>query len=272
MSWHVPEQLVSSYATGELMGARVASVEAHVMACVDCRAAVNAQVDHRRLMDIWAAAVDEVDTPRRSWSERLLKAVGMPDSDARLVAAAPALHVSWLTSLAAVLLFALWASTTSDRGVTLFLIVAPVVPVLAVLGAYGPRIDPTYETSVASPYPTLRLVLLRSATVVAASGALALLASALVPQGQMAAAWLLPCLALVMLTLILTRWVPQPVAAAVVAAGYALPLLMALADDRDVSSVLTSTALQVAAVAVAVAALTVMTADPQLRTALRRNR
>ncbi len=272
MSWHVPERLAVAYSVGEVQGARAASIEAHVMACETCRSLVTAAVPDTRLESIWTAVADEVDIPRRTWSERLLGTLGMADSDARLVAAAPALHLSWLTSLAAVLLFAVWASNTSDPGVTLFLIVAPVVPVLAVMGAYGPRIDPTYEMSVASPYPTLRLVLLRSATVVAVSGALALLASALVPQGQMAAAWLLPCLALVMLTLILARWVPQPVAAAVVAAGYSLPLLMALANDRDVSSVVTSAALQVAAVAVAVAALTVMTADPQLRTALRRNR
>jgi hypothetical protein len=255
-----------------VQGARAASIEAHVMACESCRKLVATAVPDTRLQSIWKAVEDRVDAPQRSWSERLLSTLGMADSDARLVAAAPALHLSWMTSLAAVLIFAVWASNTSERGVTLFLIVAPIVPVLAVMGAYGPRIDPTYEMSVASPYPTLRLVLLRSATVVAVSGALALLASALVPQGQRAAAWLLPCLALVMLTLILTRWVPQPVAAAGVAAGYALPLLLALADDRDVSSVLTSTALQVTSVAIAGAALIVMTTDPQLRTALRRNR
>lgn len=272
MNWHVPERLAVAYSVGEVQGARAASIEAHVMSCETCRSLVGAAVSDVRLESIWTAVADEVDAPRRTWSERLLHRIGMTESDARLVAAAPALHLSWLTSLAAVLVFAVWASNTSDRGATLFLIVAPVVPVLAVMGAYGQRIDPTYEVSVASPYPTLRLVLLRSATVVAVSGALALAASTLVPQGQLAAAWLLPCLALVMLTLILTRWVPQPVAAGTVAAGYALPLLVALVDDREVSAVLTSAALQWTSVAVAVAALTVMTADPQLRTALRRNR
>lgn len=272
MSWHVPEGLAVAYSVGEVQGARAASIEAHVMSCETCRSLVAAAVPDARLESIWTAVADKVDAPRSTWSERLLRAGGMSESDSRLVSAAPALHLSWLTSLAAVLLFAVWASNTSDRGATLFLIVAPVVPVLAVMGAYGPRIDPTYEMSVASPYPTLRLVLLRSATVVAVSGALALVASALVPQGQVAAAWLLPCLALVMLTLILTRWVAQPVAAGVVAAVYALPLLMALVNDRDVSSIVTSSALQLMAAAVAGAALIAMTTDPQLRTALRRNR
>ena len=81
----------------------------------------------------------------------------------------------------------------------------------------------------ASPYPTLRLVLLRSAAVVAVSGALALASRrTLVPQAAMAAAWLLPCLALVESDP--GRWpggFPLPVAAGAVAAGYALPLLAA---------------------------------------------
>ena len=271
MSWHVPEQLAVAYVVGAVQGARAASVEAHILTCDLCRSRVGAQVADDRLTGIWSAVVDEVDAPRRSWSERVLIAIGIPETDARLVAAAPTLHLSWLTSLAAVLIFAAWASNTTDRGITLFLILAPVVPVLAVAGAYGPRIDPTYEVSVASPYPTLRLVLLRSATVVAASGALAVVASAFVPNGHVAAAWLLPCLALVSLALLMARWVALPIAAFAVAATYALPLLVAFVDGRELSAVLLSPALQWTAVAVAVAALTALTADPHLRTALRRN-
>lgn len=271
MSWHVPETLSAAYVDGEVHGARAASIEAHVLSCEACRALVGAEVSGDRLADIWSAVVDVVDAPRRTWSERLLTAVGVPASDARLVAAAPSLRLSWLTSLAAVLVFAVWASNNGDRGTELFLVLAPVVPVLAVAGAYGPRIDPTYEVTVASPYPTIRLVLLRSMTVVAVSGLLALAASAFVPQGGIAAAWLLPCLALVSLTLVVTRWVELPVAAVGVAAAYALPLLAALLDSRDIASGLLSPALQWTAALVVVAALALLTSDPRLRSALRRN-
>ncbi|MEO8106257.1 MAG: zf-HC2 domain-containing protein [Actinomycetes bacterium] len=270
MSWHVPEQLVAAYVEGAVRGARAASIEAHVLSCQACRAMVGAEVSSDRLESIWSTVVDEVDAPRRTWPERLLGAIGLPDTDARLIAAAPSLRLSWLASVGVVLLFAAWASNTSDRGATLFLILAPVIPVLAVAGAYGPRIDPTYEMSAATPYPTLRLILLRSATVVAVSGLLALAASTFVPDGDIAAAWLLPCLALVSLTLVLTRWVPLPVAAAGVAAVYALPLLSALIDNRDISAALLSPALQWAAAVVAVAALSLLSTDPHLRTALRR--
>ena len=271
MSWHVPEKQAEAYAHGAVQGARAASIEAHLLSCETCRTLVSAEVSPVRLQGIWSNVVDEVDAPRRTWSERLLGAIGLPETDARLVAAAPSLRASWLVSLAAVLLFATWASNASQRGVILFLILAPVVPVLAVAGAYGPRIDPTFEMSVASPYPTLRLVLLRSATVVAVSGALALAASAFVPGGQVAAAWLLPCLALTALTLVTARWVPLPVAAVGVAAAYVLPLLAASMNGRDVSTVLMSAAVQWSAAAVAVGAALVLTVDPHVRTALRRS-
>jgi hypothetical protein len=271
MSWHVPEQLAVAYVGGDVQGARAASVEAHILTCDICRSLVNRAVPDDRLTAIWSVVEDRVDIPRRTWSERVLGAVGVPESDARLVAAAPTLRMSWLASLAAVLMFAVWASNTTDRGVTAFLIIAPVVPVLAVAGSYGPRIDPTFEVSVCSPYSTLRLLLLRSASVVAVSGVLALAASAFVPNGRVAAAWLLPCLALVALTLVLAQWLQLPVAACGVAAAYALPLLSALVNGRDVSTTLLSPALQWGAGAIAIVAVSALFADPLLRTALRRS-
>ena len=271
MSWHVPEQLAIAYVDGAVHGARAASVEAHILTCSECRGLVNADVSDDRLLAIWSSVVDEVDAPRRRWSERVLSHLGVPDSDARLVAAAPTLQLSWVTALAAVLIFAVWASNASDRGVTLFLVLAPVAPVLAVAGAYGPRVDPTFEMSVSSPYPTLRLILLRSAAVVAVSGLLALTVSPFVPSARVSAAWLLPCLALVALTLVLARWIALPVAAFGVAAAYALPLFSALINGRDVSTALLSPALQWGAAAVAIVAAATLFADPRLRTALRRS-
>ncbi len=272
MSWHVSGQLVTSYASGVLVGARAASVEAHVMTCAECRSAVNAEVSPVRMHGIWSAIEDDVDMPRRSWVERVLASLGMSDSDARLVSVAPSLHASWLLSLAAVLAFAVWASNSRSGGTTLFLILAPIVPVLAVGGSYGRGIDPTFEVSLASPYPTLRLVILRSTAVVAASGVLALVASLFVPSGGDVAAWLLPCLALLSITLVVSRWFTLPLAAAGVAAVYALPLLVALANHRDVAHLLLSASLQWAALVLSVGCIALLTHDPMIRSALRRNR
>jgi Putative zinc-finger len=270
MSWHIPEPLAQAYVDGDVQGARAASVEAHVMACDVCRSLVGSAVPTDRLDAIWSEVEELVDAPRATWVERLLTGVGLPETDARLVAAAPSLHTSWFTAVVAVLAFGVWAGQAGGRGAVVFLIIAPLVPVLAVAGAYGPRVDPTYEVSVSSPYPTLRLVLLRATAVVLASGALAVVASTMVPDVNGAAAWLLPSLALVSLTLVLARWLPLPVAAGAVAVSYAVPLLAALYADADVLDVVRSASLQWTALAVGVAALVFMTADPQVRAALRR--
>ena len=271
MTWHIPQPMALAYVSGEVQGARAASIEAHVLSCAACRSLVGGEVSTDRLEAIWADVEELVDAPRPTWAERLLTRIGVPDTDARLMASAPSLHLSWLTAVAAVLGFAAWASQNGDRGMALFLIVAPVVPVVAVAGAYGRWIDPTYEVSVSSSYPTLRLLLLRAAAVVVASGVLAAFASLLVPDARVAAAWVLPCLALVTVTLALSRWLPLLWSASFVAALYVMPLLGGLYQDADVLGLVISRAVQLTALFVAITAVVFMFTDPQLRAALRRN-
>jgi hypothetical protein len=237
-----------------------------------CRQAVGREVSTDRLDAIWSEIEEVVDAPRPGFLERLLTSVGLDATDARLVAVAPSLHLAWFTALALVLALAVWVSNAGERGIGLFLIVAPLVPVVAVAGAYGPWIDPTYEVAVSSPYPTLRLLLLRSTAVTAASGVLAALASLWAPDLRTAVAWVLPCLALVSVTLVIARWLPLTWAAALVAGCYGLPLVSALYADVDVSAVVLSKGLQVAALGVAAASLVLIVSDPQTRVALRRNR
>lgn len=271
MSWHISEAVALAYVSGDVQGARAASIEAHVMTCQTCRSLVGREVSTDRLEAIWAEVEELADAPRPTWAERLLTRIGVPATDARLVASAPSLHLSWLGAITAVLAFAAWASQSGDRGLALFLIVAPIVPVAAVAGAYGRWIDPTYEVSVASSYPTIRLLLLRSMAVVLASGLLAAAASLLVPDAKVAAAWILPCLALVTVTLVLSRWLPLLAAAAGVATCYVLPLLGGLYQDADVLGLVISGAVQLTALVVAAAAITFMFTDPQLRVAMRRS-
>ena len=271
MSWHVPETLARAYVAGDINGARAASVEAHVMSCAMCRELVSSDASAERLNAIWSSVEDVVDSPRTTWVERLLMRLGVGEGDARLVAAAPSLRASWFLAMVAVLAFATWASQIGERGVVVFLIVAPIVPVLAVAGAYGPRIDPTYEVSVASPYPTLRLMLLRSGAVVVASGVLAGLAATVVPDARVAVAWLLPAVALLAMTLMLTRWLSLPVAGASVATCYAVPLIVAFVNHTAVLDTVLSQSMQFAAMAIAIVAFAVAWSDPHLRASLRRN-
>ena len=54
----------------------------------------------------------------------------------------------------------------APNGSLLFLAVTPLVPVAAVAFAYGQDVDPMWDTTLAAPYSPLRLLLLRSVSVV----------------------------------------------------------------------------------------------------------
>ena len=218
--WHVEPALLGRYAAGSLGGSAAASIETHLLSCARCRAALAPAVDPARLAAVWTEVVDRVDAPRRTPVERLLLRLGMNDDTARLVAAAPSLTVSWLGALTAVLLFAVLAADAGGRGVLFFLALAPVLPVAGVAVAYGREVDPTYEVGLAAPYSTFRLLLLRSGAVTVTTMLLAGLAAILLPlDGWLAAAWLLPSLALTAATLAAsTRMAPAWTAAVMVTA------------------------------------------------------
>ena len=99
--------------------------------------------------------------------------------------------------------FAFLAADVSD-GTALwpFLLVAPLVPVLGVAAAYGPRHDPLETLVVTAPYGRTRLILVRTlAVLVSVLPVTALLGLALPGPPWVAAAWLGPALALVPLLL-----------------------------------------------------------------------
>ena len=150
----------------------------------------------RRMQLNLDAVLGEIAAPPRSRLERMLLALRVPEPTARLVAATPVLRTAWLVSVGVALLFAsVAAKETWQAGdqLAIFLAVAPIVPVLGVAMAYGPQSDRAYEVAVAAPMSGLRLLLLRTATVLAAAGALGLLAVLAAPTaGWLRVAWLLP--------------------------------------------------------------------------------
>ena len=113
----------------------------------------------------------------------------------------------WLAGVAAVLAFAALAAALGHaRGVWLFLAVAPVVPCLVVASGYDPRMDPALEPELVTPYPALRLVLLRTIAVLALALPAVLLFGLVVP-GETAFAWLLPAVGFVAVVLAASTWV-----------------------------------------------------------------
>jgi hypothetical protein len=132
----------------------------------------------RRLAANLDMIMGEISAPPRSRFERALLVLRVPEPTARLIAATPVLRWSWFAAVGVALLFAASAGSQQWRPgdqLAVFLALAPVVPVIGVAFAYGPSADRSYEVQVAAPLSGLRLVLLRSLTVVVAAAAVSLL-------------------------------------------------------------------------------------------------
>ncbi|MBW3647114.1 MAG: zf-HC2 domain-containing protein [Actinobacteria bacterium] len=207
VTWHLDDDALDSYVAGSAPPALAASVEAHVLACAGCRERLVPAVALPRLDRIWDDVVERIDAPVPRPVERLLLRLGVRDDTARLLAATPSLRAAWFLSMLAVLGLALLSAHATDRGVVVFLALAPLLPVAGVAMSYSPLTDPVHELATAAPYSSLRLLVVRSAAVLTATVLLAGAAAMLLPGASwLAVAWLLPALALTAGTLALSTW------------------------------------------------------------------
>jgi hypothetical protein len=228
MSWHADGAILDGYANGTLGGASVYSVEAHLAGCSRCRVELSRRVDVGRLDRIWNNVRSDVEAPRRSALERALIRLGVPAHTARLLVTTPSLRPSWILAVAASLAFAVLAGRLVGGGNVPFLVIAPLVPVLGVAAAFARPIDPLWEIGVATPTGGFRLTMIRAAAVIAASIVPTALATLGLPElGWIAVAWLLPALGLTLLTLALSPGAATPVVAGVVAAAWAVGVVIA---------------------------------------------
>ena len=133
---------------------------------------------------------------------RLLRRLGLSEADAALLRAARSLDGSWtIATLAVVAFAALAAIDGGSSGRALYLLVAPLLPVVGVVVAFSSS-DSLADLVAATPYSKARLALLRTAAVCAASVPLVIAFGAAVPPiGWLAVGWLMPALALTTLTL-----------------------------------------------------------------------
>jgi hypothetical protein len=184
---HPADQLLRRYARGDddLPADQLWAVESHLETCAPCRGrlAPDPVADA-----VWAELAPLLDhTPQmpraRTWRRRLT-AWTSPT-------AGPWLAMILLVTLAAIVLDQFGAS--SSEGISLVLLVAPVLPVLGVAASWGRALDPAYELVAATPRAGLPLVLRRTAAVLAV--VLPGLTVAGWLTGASPAQWLLPCLA-----------------------------------------------------------------------------
>jgi hypothetical protein len=158
----------------------------------------------------------------------------VPDHLARLVLATPSLSRAWLLAVILVLALAVSAVALSD-GVALliFLVTAPVLPLVGVAVAYGRTVDPAYELHAATPLAGYRLLLVRASSVLVAATALTAAAIPLLPGPPgLSAAWLLPSLMLTLATLVAGSRFPLPIAAAILGGLWLAAVLATQSVDR----------------------------------------
>ncbi|KJK48634.1 membrane protein [Lentzea aerocolonigenes] len=193
---HPGEQLLRRYARGDddIPADQLWAVESHLETCAPCRGrlAPDPVADA-----VWADLAPLLDlTPQmpraRPWRRRLTAWVSPM--------AGPWLAMILLVTFVAVLLDQI-GSATGD-GISLVLLIAPVLPVLGVAASWGRALDPAYELTAATPRAGLLLVFRRTAAV------LAVVMPGLFAAGWLAgtspAQWLLPCLAFTTGTLALS--------------------------------------------------------------------
>ncbi|MHB9861677.1 zf-HC2 domain-containing protein [Streptomyces sp. YIM S03343] len=236
--WHVSEALAARYADGSLPEPDAWSLEQHLEQCGTCASrvshAVRAGTAGAVLGEVRAAVLREVrDSEGHVAAPRgVLPAAQhpVPVLTRVLWAVGPAVRGAW--SLAVLLVAAGALALAYGAGVTgarpLLLAVAPVVPVLGVALSYGPYADPLYEITASTPSGGLRLLLTRTAAVLAVSLPPLTLAGLLLPcsDGPGAAAWLLPGLALTLVSLALAGYVGCRTGTAVAGGGWLCAVLL----------------------------------------------
>ena len=245
--WHLGDDILRRYVERTDSLAEGASAEQHLLSCAPCRARVTAtvtaaaSVTGRSVIDfaaVWDRTRDAVEVPRPSVFERLLRGAGLPAHEARLVAVASAFRGVWLAGVAAVLAFAALAAALGHaRGVWLFLAVAPIAPCLVVASSYDPWLDPALEPELVTPYPVLRLILLRTIAVLALALPAVLLFGLAVP-GETAFAWLLPAVGFVALVLAASTWVSPLRSAIVVSCAWLTVVWLLATRSRSPEAVL----------------------------------
>ncbi|MGW6458476.1 zf-HC2 domain-containing protein [Streptomyces sp. NPDC055078] len=235
--WHVSEPLARRYAEGSAAEPDAWSLEKHIEACGPCAVRVSAAA--RR-----GAAGPVIERVRAAVLAEAVVAPARPGRTVRLVwAAGPVLRGPWPTAVALVAAGALFLAYGLGVDATrpLLLALSPVLPLAGVALSYGRYADPLHEIVASTPSGGLRLLLARTAVVLALSVLPLTAVGALLPPAVEfpgvpgAVAWLLPGLALTLAALALGSYIGCRVAASALACGWLglvlFPLLVSLPQE-----------------------------------------
>ncbi|HEY8473148.1 MAG TPA: anti-sigma factor [Natronosporangium sp.] len=223
MSWHLPAATLRGYLAGAVTDPVGWSVEAHLTECERCRRLLAElstadEQARRRLDDGWAALAAALPPPGAATPDRAPAGTRWREAWL-LLAGGPVARWAWLLACALVLVFAAVLTAVETSRVPWFGLVAPLVPVLGVAVSYGSRLDAPREIIAATPGGGLRLLLIRTLSVLLATTPIALVAGHLSGYGA-PTPWLLASLALTLATLALGSVIGIGWAAAGLAVGW----------------------------------------------------
>jgi hypothetical protein len=242
--WHVDDRAIQDWVERTDGLPQSTSVEQHLLSCDGCRQRVTLFVHERQpailtgLDAVWGRVRDAIELPAPSPFERLLVRLGLPAPDARLVAAAYAFRSGWSTAALIVLAFVGLASGFGHAsGEWAFLAAAPILPCLGVALSYEPAIEPALEQELATPYPALRLVLLRSIAVLAGGLPVVVAFGFLMPV-HAPVVWLLPAAGFVAVVLALSTWTSPLRAATVISAAWLLAIWLSVLHTGSAQALL----------------------------------
>ncbi|MET7696726.1 zf-HC2 domain-containing protein [Streptomyces sp. NPDC005485] len=237
-SWHAPDDLVARYADGSLPDADAWSLEKHLESCGNCAARVSRAAREGAagvvLAEVRDTVLDAVGAAAPAPTHRTARARAVGGRFGRILwAAGPAMRGAWTGAVVLVAVGAVALAYVAGFGGAkpLLLALAPAMPLAGVALSYGRHADPLHEITAASPSSGLRLLLTRTAAVLALSVPLLTVAGLLLPaapprlpEAPAAAAWLLPGLALTLGSLLLSGYVGCRIGTAVVGGGWLLAL------------------------------------------------
>lgn len=239
--WHVTDALAARYAGGAAAETDAWSLEKHVESCTACAARVSAAVRAGAAGPVLASVRTELLASLGRAPEK--PAPSPLGRWARLWwSAGPALRGSWLVAVALVVggAFGLAHGAGVQGARNWLLAVSPLLPLAGVAVSYGRHADPLYEVTAATPSGGLRLLLTRTAAVLAVCVPLLTACGALLPAAAGspgAAAWLLPGLSLTLAALALGSFVGCRAAAATLGGGWLLAVARSLVGPPDAAGV-----------------------------------
>lgn len=264
--WHASPQLLARFAHDPLAvdDVTAASIEAHLVACAECRLEIATAADPSLVTVSWDRVADRIDQPRAGVFEQVLNRIGITSDLSRLVAATPALQGAALLTTCILAAGAVVLSRTTDAE-GIFLVLAPLFPLAAIVASFAPAGAPAGEAGVPTPLHGAGLVVRRAIAVVGITLAILSVAALALPElGWTAAAWVLPALALTLATLALGTWLRVEVAAAALTVGWLATVWslwwLAGLDTSGVDLSAFTAAGQLTALAIAVVAATIAVA------------